>query len=111
MSGIPTKRLPMAELQRRIDIGMTRKEMAEASDVHITTLTKWFIHYGIVNPGGYGKVKDVECGMATVVALVIEEGEPGQYALPGGGVITDRDVARRVAVQMDDLMSGGASHG
>jgi hypothetical protein len=110
MSGIPTKRPPKPELQLRIDTGMTRQEMAETYDVHITTLTKWFVYYGIINPGGYGKVKDVECGMATVVALITEEGEPEKYAIPGGSFCHTRDEAIWVAAAMSILMGGRVNH-
>lgn len=106
MSGIPTKRPPKAELQRRIDTGMSRQKMAETYDVHIATITKWFIHYGIANPGGYGKVQNVECGLATVVALITEEDEPEKYAIPGGAFCYTRDEALWAAAAMSILMGG-----
>lgn len=109
MSGIPSKRPPKPELQRRIESGLSLVKISKIYGVHKTTVCKWRIHYEIDSVAGINKPKDVKCGMATVVALITEEGGLGQYAVPGGQIVTDRDEARRVCVAMDYLMNGRIS--
>ncbi len=105
MRGAPLIRPPMDELNRLVSSGKSRTEIAKIYGVHKCTVAKWCQMYEIRVPGAEPAVNDIICGRAIVVALLVEDGEPEQFALPGGEVV-GRDEADRVAVAMSILMGG-----
>ena len=108
MSGTASKRPSKKWLESRIHAGDTRAQIGAACGARADTVSRWCFHYEIVGAGKWVKHRDVTCGQAIVVALLVEDGEPEQFALPGGEVV-GRDEARRVAVAMDDMMTGRLS--
>ena len=108
MSGAPKNRPSKAWLQKQIEAGKTRTEIANACGAVNDTVSKWCAHYDIRGVGRWNKPKDIECGLATVVAMITADDEPERYAIPGGGIV-DRDEARLVVTQMDDVMAGRVS--
>lgn len=105
MSGAPLIRPPMDELNRLVNNGKSRTEIAKIYSVHKCTVAKWCQMYEIRVPGAEPVVKDIICGKATVIALLVEDGEPEQFALPGGEMV-GRDEAMRVAAVMNEMMAG-----
>ncbi len=107
MSGIPTKRPSKAWLQSQIAQGKSRTEIANACGSRNDTITRWCTHYDIEGVGRWNKPKDIECGKATVVALIVEDGKPEQFVIPGGRVV-NQDEAIWAAGVMSILMGGRA---
>ena len=110
MRGAPLIRPPMDDLNRLVDSGKSRTEIAKIYGVHKDTVAKWCQLYGILVPGPEPVVKDIICGQAIVIALLVKDGEPERFALPGGAVV-GRDEAMRVEVAMDDMMTGRSVNG
>jgi hypothetical protein len=95
----------MADLNRLVNSGKSRTEIAQMYSVHKCTVAKWCQLYGILVPGAEPVVKDIICGQAIVIALLVKDGEPERFALPGGAVV-GRDEALWAACAMSILMGG-----
>ena len=106
MSKKSTKRPLRADLERLIKSGFTLVKIAKKYGVHNDTVHKWRIHYDIDAVAGINKPQDIVFGKATVVALITKEGEPGKYAVPGGGEKVGADEAMRQCVIMNKEMGG-----
>jgi hypothetical protein len=106
MGRVSARRPPKAELERRIESGLTLVQISKIYGVRPDTVYKWRIHYCIDAVVGINKPKNIECGEAVVVGIFTEEGEPGQYAVPGCGPAIGLKAARRLAKIMNTEMGG-----